>query len=137
MQRVYIILLIAVAIITLVISASFIHPLKNKKTEKEIEIDYSDMIMSTPDNVNLEFLPGNFDERNGNCVILGVEFEDNNHDWELVSATQVEPSTNILFSHVFNEKGNIVFDPVIGKFYQKEKYYRFYSVSNVTKYNAS
>jgi len=138
MQRVYIILICVFAIVTLLVSVSFVHPLKNKRIDRrDFEIEYNNMIVAQPNDVNISFLPESFDERNGNCISLSINFEGLNHDWELVSATEIEPSTSILFSHMFNEKDNIVFDPVLGKFYEKEKYYKFYSVSNITKYNAS
>ena len=75
-------------------------------------------------------------KREGRCYALGFDFIQANPDgWTLVHATLYPPEGPIKrLSGSFVENGKVVYDPVLDRFFDREWYYLYYSITGAHKY---
>ena len=68
------------------------------------------------------------------CFQSAAEFVIGNEGWEAVHATlypRLGAFRNKIYFHAFAQKGNVVYDGVFDKFYNKEEYYEHYSITDI------
>jgi len=59
-------------------------------------------------------------------------FKTTNPEWGIVAAQLTHPSTGESGAHMFAERGDVVFDGVYSTFFDREKYYVFFKIENMT-----
>lgn len=83
--------------------------------------------INQPEDVVLKAKPRTRDRR---CHELAGRFMFDNPTWILVHAVLHNwDSSGLDYPHAFTEKDGVVYDPTLNKFYKKEDYYAFFSVS--------
>jgi hypothetical protein len=88
-----------------------------------------------PDNLCPRVKPLRHRKRAKRCFELSGVFVLDNPDWILLhAATALISLPGCSRLHAFAEKGNVVYDPVINKFYDKERYYLFHKVRDARFY---
>jgi len=73
---------------------------------------------------------GRHRKRDRRCHELAGKFMFDNPTWTLHHAILLNwDSPDVEYTHAFTEKDGVVYDPTLNKFYKKEDYYAFFSVS--------
>jgi hypothetical protein len=83
-------------------------------------------------------IPTSQEERQGRCFELSTRFVMDNPDWEAVHATLYPRLGNFkdqIYFHGFAQRGNFVYDPVFDTLNNKDRYYKYYSITDVRKYS--
>lgn len=78
--------------------------------------------------------------RTGLCYEMAARFVRDNPTWSVVHATlypQIGDFVNSVYLHGFAEKDNVIFDPVVNAFYDRESYYKYYAITDVRKFSAT
>ena len=107
------------------------------------EIIYSwhelkDMREEAPKGINTKSVPKDPDSRQGKCFELSSQFVMDNKDWNVVHATlypRLGQWANKIYFHSYAEKGNTIFDPVFNTFYTKDRYEKYYSITDRREYS--
>jgi len=76
-------------------------------------------------------------EREGNCYQMAANFVLDNKDWSLCHATLYPRSgqfEDYPYFHAFAVKGELVFDGVVGEFYDKKDYFRYFTPTDIRTY---
>ncbi len=92
--------------------------------------------MTLPYNASPVIIPT--ESRQGKCYELTGQFVMANPDWDLVHATlfpKLGQFANKPYFHAFAVKGNEVYDTVFDKFFDKKKYYAYYSLTDEHRYD--
>jgi hypothetical protein len=128
------------------ISDAKLHPDQYTPTEKKRiaigtkigERPPASLIPVEPPFVNLISIPQS--GREGQCYILSGSFVLDNPGWTLTHATLYPrggPFDNQVYFHAFAERGGMVFDTVIGSFFDKKEYYNYFSATDIRNYSNS
>lgn len=76
-------------------------------------------------------------QRQGKCYEYAARFIIDNEGWDLVHATlypRMGPFEDKIYFHGFAVKDNTVYDPVFNDFYDKDSYYKYYSITDERKF---
>ena len=104
------------------------------ENDAEPYTEYRLMQVPPPPDSNLTGFEDDWRTRDGKCLGFAILFISNNQDWTLISGSLVDPLTEARFSHMFAARGEVAFDPVAGLFFDRQKYYEFFHVTNTTEY---
>ena len=77
-------------------------------------------------------------QRQGQCYKLAAQTALQNPGWDVAHGQlhlTTGPFAGKKYAYAWLEKGNLVYDPVFDKFYDKKKYYNMYLSSSVKKYS--
>jgi len=102
------------------------------KTDAELQTEFSQMSIAPPADADLSHIPANLSDRLNRCVQMISIFKTANPDWAVVAAQLTHPSTSERVAHMFAERGDVVFDGVYSTFFDREKYYVFFKIENMT-----
>lgn len=95
-------------------------------------------ITSTPKNTQMDMIPKDVNERNGLCYKIAGDFIMGNPTWTVTHAHLYPRSGKFKdkeYFHGFAEKGGVVFDPVLGQFFSKAGYYKYFEPTEVRSYS--
>lgn len=81
-----------------------------------------------------------YGQRQGNCYEMAAKFVQDNPSWTLTHATlysRIGKFADKVYFHAFAEKEGMLFEPNVAKFFPRDAFYRYYSITDARHFSGT